>query len=216
MSAHWMDGADEPLRAALARNGEIARGLAGMAEPPIHAQESCRACGGAGVLVVTVGHEPSGPGDPGCHEEEVVCACVVAPIVTQESEREPDCRDLAAGLATAARGGGVMSIELKPCPFCGGDAAFGTSTYTDKTVREQKWKQRTFHFVSCTRCGTRNEGPRGWVTQERAAEHWNRRNPASGDVPVAVDDAASRGTGSPAVEQAALPESGPVPPAGRE
>jgi hypothetical protein len=44
----------------------------------------------------------------------------------------------------------------------------------------------------------------------------DRRNPASGDVPVAVDDAASRGAGSPAVEQAAMPESGPVPPAGRE
>jgi hypothetical protein len=58
MSGHWMDGADARLVAALSQSREIARGLAGMAEPPIHAQED---------------------------------------------EREPDCRDLAAGLATAAR-----------------------------------------------------------------------------------------------------------------
>jgi hypothetical protein len=56
MSAHWMDDADARLVAALSQSREIARGLAGMAEPPIHAQES---------------------------------------------EREPDCRDLAVGLDAA-------------------------------------------------------------------------------------------------------------------
>jgi hypothetical protein len=92
MSGHWMDGADEPLRAALARNGEIARGLAGMAEPPIHAQESaCSAC-----RLREVGMPA--PGYTHTHVAGITAFKVV------ESEREPDCRELAAGLATAARG----------------------------------------------------------------------------------------------------------------
>jgi hypothetical protein len=35
--------------------------------------EPCPFCYGDGWYVVTVGHEPSGPDDPGCHEEQETC-----------------------------------------------------------------------------------------------------------------------------------------------
>lgn len=33
----------------------------------------CHFCHGDGYSVETVGHEPSGPDDPGCHEECIPC-----------------------------------------------------------------------------------------------------------------------------------------------
>jgi hypothetical protein len=84
MSGHWMDGADARLVAALSQSREIARGLAGMAEPPIHAQgpDDCTEGPDCGVF--------------GC------ATCYGYPAANK-SEHEPDCRDLAAGLATAAK-----------------------------------------------------------------------------------------------------------------
>ena len=35
--------------------------------------KNCKWCDGTGFFVTTVGHEPSGPDDPGCHEEDVPC-----------------------------------------------------------------------------------------------------------------------------------------------
>jgi hypothetical protein len=64
-----------------------------------------------------------------------------------------------------------------PCPFCGGEACFNTVTYRDKTVKEQRWAQHTFHGVNCVCCGVSNRSVRGYETQERAAELWNRRAP---------------------------------------
>jgi hypothetical protein len=89
MSGHWMDGADARLVAALSQSREIARGLAGIAAPPIHAQDEepdlCGRCYGHGR--VGTGRIPFYMPCPDC----------------SESERELDCRDLAAGLATAAK-----------------------------------------------------------------------------------------------------------------
>lgn len=68
-----------------------------------------------------------------------------------------------------------MKEPLKPCPFCGGEASFGKTTYGAQTVREQKLKQDTFHFVNCIVCGGNNQLFSGYETQERAAEWWNRR-----------------------------------------
>ena len=65
--------------------------------------------------------------------------------------------------------------ELKPCPFCGGEAAFGTTKYCKSTVKEQGWDQSTFHSVNCIICGTSNRGLVGHDTQESAARAWNRR-----------------------------------------
>lgn len=65
--------------------------------------------------------------------------------------------------------------NLLPCPFCGGEAAFGTVRYGDATVKEQRWEQDTFHLVNCVLCGADNQGVIGHRTQDAAAERWNRR-----------------------------------------
>lgn len=64
---------------------------------------------------------------------------------------------------------------LKPCPFCGGAARFGTVRYSDRHVAEQEWEQSTFHFVNCEMCGATNQGIIGRQTPEAARNHWNRR-----------------------------------------
>jgi len=62
---------------------------------------------------------------------------------------------------------------LKSCPFCGGKAALGTIKYIDSTVREQEWKQATFHKVNCILCASTNLGR--FKSPTEAIEHWNRR-----------------------------------------
>ena len=66
--------------------------------------------------------------------------------------------------------------ELLPCPFCMGEAAFGTMRFGCETVKQQKWEQETFHFINCIKCGANNKClERGYTTKEKAAEHWNTR-----------------------------------------
>ena len=61
-----------------------------------------------------------------------------------------------------------MTMELKPCPFCGGEAE----------LREERGLTRTLFFVSCENdnCGvvveTRNSVS---STKVGAIEAWNRR-----------------------------------------
>ncbi|WP_454915016.1 hypothetical protein [Xanthobacter sediminis] len=74
-------------------------------------------------------------------------------------------------------------LGLAPCPFCGGDAAFGTISYSPGVVKEQGWSQDTFHSVNCVRCGTNNGGVVGYPTQADAARHWNRRMPGADGRP---------------------------------
>ena len=67
-----------------------------------------------------------------------------------------------------------MMAELKPCPFCGGEARMKYGKYnllgaygTEETAR--KWAG-----VWCVKCGI--EQPiRKYVTKEQAIEAWNRR-----------------------------------------
>lgn len=70
------------------------------------------------------------------------------------------------------------TVFLYRCPFCGGEAAFGKTTYSSQTIREQNWGQDTFHSVSCISCGACNRGLVGYRTQDEAAAHWNRRSNA--------------------------------------
>lgn len=56
-----------------------------------------------------------------------------------------------------------METELKPCPFCGGEADIGK--YGEDVGI-------TFYFICCT-CGA--ELDRHTVTEKAAIEAWNRR-----------------------------------------
>lgn len=67
---------------------------------------------------------------------------------------------------------------LLPCPFCGGEAAFGTVKYSEATVAFEQWEQDVFHQVTCTRCSASNLGVVGHRTPSAAAERWNHRVPA--------------------------------------
>lgn len=66
--------------------------------------------------------------------------------------------------------------ELKPCPFCGGEAAMNTMRTSCKiTIRLNG--QDTFHGVNCIICGTSTLGIIGAKTEAEAREKWNRRTP---------------------------------------
>ena len=54
-----------------------------------------------------------------------------------------------------------MSEELKPCPFCGGEAK-----------GQYGWMGYNCHQIVCSKCGTMTEGAN---TYEEAAEKWNQR-----------------------------------------
>lgn len=60
--------------------------------------------------------------------------------------------------------------DLKPCPFCGGEAGFGRVTYSDQPGK-------TFYHVSCMTCHARvaDIGGTSFDTKEEAVAHWNRR-----------------------------------------
>jgi len=71
--------------------------------------------------------------------------------------------------------------ELKPCPFCGGEAAVGTTTYSKYSDFSQKNGVTTLYFVNCINekldgCGGNNKGlVGGFVTEQKAMESWNTR-----------------------------------------
>lgn len=72
--------------------------------------------------------------------------------------------------------------ELKPCPFCGGDAAPGTITYSKMMVQDQGWNQDTFHKVNCIQCGANNLGLIGFTTEMEAIKAWNTRKGGQDDA----------------------------------
>lgn len=55
--------------------------------------------------------------------------------------------------------------DLKPCPFCGGEAKAMTSRFSSG------------YFVECTVCGAHSRGFKGMLSYENGevAESWNRR-----------------------------------------
>lgn len=67
-------------------------------------------------------------------------------------------------------------VPLKPCPFCGGEAALGTSTIKRWKDIHGNYGEFTGHSVNCIMCGSTNRGiAEGFQTPEKATEHWNRR-----------------------------------------
>jgi len=69
--------------------------------------------------------------------------------------------------------------DIKPCPFCGGEASVGKITYGASCVEENKWKQATFYFVNCTVCGSDSKGLIGSHSETEAINKWNTRT----DIP---------------------------------
>jgi hypothetical protein len=68
---------------------------------------------------------------------------------------------------------------LKACPFCGGEAAPNTVTFSGCMVREQDLPQATMHSVNCMQCSADIRGAmHGWTTLIDAAHAWNRRAPS--------------------------------------
>ena len=59
-------------------------------------------------------------------------------------------------------------IELKPCPFCGGEAELSEGRFDGKNTS----------YVMCKRCASQGEfffvSPR-YASAEKAIEAWNRR-----------------------------------------
>lgn len=75
--------------------------------------------------------------------------------------------------------------DLKPCPFCGGEAvATGVVRYHDK---HEAWfsdgtRALVAHFCNCIACGITNRGLIGHQTQEKAIAAWNQRAPSSPSI----------------------------------
>jgi Lar family restriction alleviation protein len=83
----------------------------------------------------------------------------------------------------------MSAPELKPCPFCGGEAsASGTITYTKchKAWRNDGTQILNAHYVNCPRCGIDNKQVFGHQTQAKAIAAWNRRAPDPALIAEAV------------------------------
>lgn len=78
-----------------------------------------------------------------------------------------------------------MSETLKPCPFCGGDAAFNTTRYSEDCDTARLNGQTLFHGVNCVVCGGKMHGIVGYKTKGRAAAAWNRRAESAAVAPEA-------------------------------
>ena len=79
-----------------------------------------------------------------------------------------------------------MSEELKPCPFCGGEASASSRMDEDLSTHNQvEWKK-----VGCDSCEVYFEIPDGYDCGT-AAEQWNTR-PALKDRDVVLEEAAER------------------------
>lgn len=63
-----------------------------------------------------------------------------------------------------------MPIELKPCPFCGGEAEINPHSFWNE--KEKDFTDKTFGVV-CGECQT--SGNQFYGTEAEAVEAWNRR-----------------------------------------
>lgn len=84
---------------------------------------------------------------------------------------------------TDPRGERSMSseIELKPCPFCGGEA----KPFRHQAMGEDGWRPPFLYGVACSECPTIIKSRHVARTEADMAELWNRRTPpssAAGDV----------------------------------
>lgn len=64
--------------------------------------------------------------------------------------------------------------ELKPCPFCGGEASIGTVRYEPCDITRLNNREKGY-FVNCQICSARNESGISYATEEEAIKHWNTR-----------------------------------------
>lgn len=74
----------------------------------------------------------------------------------------------------------MSEIKLLPCPFCGGDAAFGGSRLSSNS----DWH----HFVNCISCGAKMGVVLnlGFPTETDAAAAWNTRVPTGAPLLTAA------------------------------
>jgi hypothetical protein len=70
--------------------------------------------------------------------------------------------------------------ELKPCPFCGGDAMAMPRTCDKSTPYDPA--DRAFPVVRCMTCFAEVQG-KNWTGAATAIAAWNRRAPVSEDSP---------------------------------
>jgi hypothetical protein len=74
-----------------------------------------------------------------------------------------------------------MADELKPCPFCGGEASGTGVVRYGRPLPDTEWLDGSpvvkAFFANCTRCGVRNGGfgAQGYQTSAEAIAAWNRR-----------------------------------------
>lgn len=78
-----------------------------------------------------------------------------------------------------------MPNELKPCPFCGGEASdAGTIRFGES--HHAWWSDGTrilkSYYVSCIICGSSNRGLFGHQTKQQATGTWNQRTPDAVEV----------------------------------
>lgn len=74
----------------------------------------------------------------------------------------------------------LVNGALKPCPFCGGEAAYGTVMYSDAVRHADGRRQRELHFINCIVCGVDARGLQGQFSKREAADFWNRRHVPEG------------------------------------
>lgn len=60
--------------------------------------------------------------------------------------------------------------DLKPCPFCGGEAHHDSVSCWNP--EEEEWIPNFWHRVICKNCGTQTKA---FYTEAEAIEKWNRR-----------------------------------------
>jgi Lar family restriction alleviation protein len=72
----------------------------------------------------------------------------------------------------------ITMNELKPCPFCGGEAEINDVVVPNLKILLETKKEINY-YCSCTQCGC--EG--GWfVAKYDAITHWNTRSAISRDI----------------------------------
>lgn len=76
---------------------------------------------------------------------------------------------------TVNKKGNLVKVQLKPCPFCGGEASTKTITYSDNCDIVKLNGIKKYHGINCTKCGSSNDGIIGFRTEREAINHWNKR-----------------------------------------
>ncbi len=86
-----------------------------------------------------------------------------------------------------------MVEEIKPCPFCGGEASVGKSTYAKDSEITVLNGQNVFYSVNCHSCNGRRNLI-GEKSHKEAIEKWNQRvevkpaTPAPTQPPVSAPE----------------------------